>query len=280
MTTPTLSRRRLGHELRQLREAAQLTMSEVAGHLDCSTSKISRIETARVAATVRDVRDMLELYRTTGQQRESLLQLAREARRKESRWHEYGDIPDVRDFIRLEDAAKSLCVYELLLIPGLLQTAEYTRLILAANHPELHRNEIERYVRLRRVRQSILIRRDPLVLETVIDEAAIHRLSGTRQVVQAQLNDLVAVARRPNITLQVLPFSAGIHAGMISPFTILRFPDPADPDVVHLEHAVGDLFLTNVSQVQSYKVRFERLKAMALSPGDSQALLSNLSGGA
>lgn len=276
MPNPTLSRRRLGHELRQLREAVPLTLSQVADHLDCSISKVSRIETARVAATMRDVRDMLQLYKPSDEQRELVFQLAREARQKEARWHKYGDIPDVRDFIKLEDAAESLYVYELVLIPGLLQSPEYTRLVLRANFPDLQPQEIERYVRLRRLRQSILTRADPVDLQVVIDEAALHRLVGTRLVMAGQMRNLIDACRMSNLVVQVLPFGSGIHAGMLSPFTILRFEDSASPDVVHLEHSTGDLYLTNADQLQHYWKRFERLQAMALSPVDSLAFLSDL----
>ena len=219
---------------------------------------------------------MLELYQVNDQQREDLLQLARDARQKETKWHEYGDIPDVRDFIRLEDAAESLYVYELLLVPGLLQTAEYTRLILRANYPDLRQQEIERYVQLRKVRQSILSREDPPMLQALIDEAALHRLVGTPQFASKQLQGLIDSCRMPNLSFQVLPFGVGVHAGMVSPFTILRFPDRADPDVVHLEHSAGDLYLTSASQVQRYWIRLKRLQAMALTPCDSTALLRDL----
>lgn len=273
---PTLSRRRLGHELRQLREASNLTMRDVAAHLYCSTSKVSRMETGRVAATVRDVRDMLELYNANDQQRELLLQLARDARQRETRWHEYGDIPDAREFMQLEDAAESLSIYEPLLVPGLLQSEEYTRLILRAIYPDLQPQEIERYVQLRRVRQAILIREEPVILEVVIDEAALHRLLGARPVMNEQISKLFNACHLPNLTFQVLGFNAGIHAGMTSPFTILRFPDQADPDVVLLEHSAGNLYLTSPGQVERYRMRFERLQAMALSPRDSEELLRNL----
>jgi hypothetical protein len=254
-------------------------MSQVAAHLDCSTSKVSRIETARVVATVRDVRDMLELFGASDQQRELLLQLARDARQRETRWNEYGDIPDaryVRDYLRLEDAAESLYVFELLLIPGLLQTQDYTRLVLRANYPDLHRRVIERYVQLRKVRQSLLTGEEPVTLQAVIDEAALHRLIGMNQVTREQIRGLIDACRMSNLTFQVLPFARGVHAGMVSAFTIFQFSDPSDPDVVHLEHSAGDLYITTVSQVQRYWLRFERLQAMALSPRDSELLLRDL----
>lgn len=154
--SPTLLRWRLAGELRRLRGAAGLTIDEVATHLCCSTSKVSRVETARVAAMQRDVKDMLDLYGVSGEQRDALLWLARQARRKEDWWQEFGDFPDVRTYMSFERAADAIQICQPMMIPGLLQIEEYARLIITVAFPDLRDLQIDRLVQLRMERQAVL----------------------------------------------------------------------------------------------------------------------------
>jgi transcriptional regulator with XRE-family HTH domain len=275
-TSPTLLRRRLGSELRRLREAAGLTTEQVAARLYCSYSKISRIETARVTALPRDVRDMLDIYQVSGQQREDLLQLAHEARHRDAWWHSYRDLPDARTFMSLEKAADSIRAYESRIIPGLLQVEEYARLIIEAVLPSLDRQEIERYVESRMARQTLLAGDGPTRLSVVADEASLRRLIGIPQVRLRQLQRLVEAAEMPNVTIQILPFIAGQHGAMLGPFTILGFSDSADPDVVLIESPTGDLYLDSAEQVRRYGLLFERLRDAAFDPDQSAAFLVQL----
>lgn len=275
-STRTLRRRRLGSELRRLREAVGLTIDQVAAHLDCSTSKISRIETGNVSATLRDIRDILEIYGVSGQQQEVLLKLAREARQKDPWWPAYGDLPLVRTLISLERAAASIRTYQALVVPGLLQVEGYARTILSIMLPHLRPEEIERHVELRMARQLLLTGDDPLALWVVLDEAVLRRLVSRRDIMQKQLRRLSEAADMPNVTFQILPFTAGEHVGMNGAFTILSFPDPSDPDVVYLEHTGGDLYLDRPDQVERQKLLFEHLRAVALTPVDSAAFLVEL----
>jgi transcriptional regulator with XRE-family HTH domain len=274
---PTVRRRRLGAELRRLREEAGLTIERVAKSLECSDSKISRIENGQVGASPRDVRDMLELYEVAAQQREALIEIAREARQK-GWWHAYGDVPQVPAYIGLEDTATTLRMYAALLIPGLLQTRDYASAVLRALQPGLDAEEFERWVDLRIRRQSLLDRADAPALWTILDEAALRRPVGGPQVMAEQLRRLAEAAGRPNVTLQVLPFGAGEHAGMDGGFTIFGFLRSADSDVVHLDNTTGDLYLENPEEIQRYNEVFEQLHTAALGADESLALVVALGG--
>jgi transcriptional regulator with XRE-family HTH domain len=254
-----------------------MTIDEVAQHLFCSSSTVSRIERARVRVTLSVVRDMLKLYGVTGQQQEALVQLAREAQEKEGWWRAYGDVPDVRTYISFESAAESVSGYEPLLIPGLLQVEEYARKVLAVIYPNLNPQEIERHVELRMARRLALTDEHPLTLRWVLDEAALLRLLGMGHIVGHQIHHLIEAADMPNVTVQVLPFTVGAHGGMIGPFAILDFADPAYTDVVHIEQATGDLYLDGSEEAHRYGLLFERLRATALTPEQSTAFLVSTS---
>src|SRR6266853_228704 len=174
--SPTVRRRRLALELRRLREAARLTCEEVAEHLECSTSKVSRIETGRVSVSPRDVRDMLDLYGVSAQQGASLVQLARDSRQK-GWWHAYSDTiqPQFATYIGLESAASEIRIYEVNLIPGLLQTEDYARAVIRAGMMNSPSEDVERSVALRMARQPAVTRDDPPKVWAVMDEAALRR---------------------------------------------------------------------------------------------------------
>jgi transcriptional regulator with XRE-family HTH domain len=272
---PTVRRRRLGVELRRLREQAGLTIGRVAKSLECSDSKISRIETGQVAATPRDVRDMVELYRASDEERDALIQIAREVRQK-GWWHAYGDVPIVPAYIDLEVTAASIRMYAALLVPGLLQTREYASAVLRAVHQELPPEQIERWIDLRMARQSILTRNGSLAIWVILDEAVLRRPVGGHRTMREQLRHLTEMATLPNLTLQVLPFIVGEHAGVDGAFTIFGFSKPANPDVIHLEHTTGDLYLESAQEVEEYMLAFNRLRAVGLSQDESIALLGRL----
>src|SRR6202034_347246 len=172
--SPTVRRRRLASELRALREAAKLTCEEVAEHLECSASKISRVETGRVSVSPRDVRDMLALYGVDPQQLDGLVQLARESRQK-GWWHAYSDTiqPRFATYIGLEDAAAEIRTYEVNLIPGLLQTEDYARSIISAGNLTGGQKDVARRVALRMARQPMLVTGvNPPQFWVVLDEGA------------------------------------------------------------------------------------------------------------
>jgi transcriptional regulator with XRE-family HTH domain len=275
--SPTVRRRRLALELRRLREAARLTCEEVAEHLECSTSKVSRIETGRVSVSPRDVRDMLDLYGVSAQEGASLVQLARDSRQK-GWWHAYSDTiePRFATYIGLESAASEIRIYEVTLIPGLLQTEDYARTVIAAGTVGGDHDGIERNVALLMARQPPLTSDDPPRLWAVLDEAALRRTVGGAGLMRLQLDHLLDLARLQNVAIQVIPFGAGAHPAMGRPFVILAFPERADPDVVYLEDLTSALYVEDVDEVDRYNMFFNHLRATALSFEDSAALIMSV----
>ena len=272
--TPTGRRRRLGAELRRLREEAELTIDRVAEALECSQSKISRIETGQVSATPRDVRDMLALYRVSEADREAIVQIAREARQR-GWWQKFVDVPDgVPAYVGLEAAATSIDVYMSLIVPALLQTADYARAVIGAVRPDLPAAEIDRRVELRLHRQALLDQERPPTLRVLLDDTVLRRPVGGPAVMADQRRRLLEDADRPAVTLRVLPTDAGAHAGMDGPFTIFGFPAAAERDVVALDSAADALYLENPDDLRRYRRVFELLLPAALTPEESAALIA------
>jgi transcriptional regulator with XRE-family HTH domain len=272
---PTVQRRRLGIELRRLREAAGKSIDEVARVLECSTSKISRIENGQVAASPRDVRDMLEMYDVDSAYRDSLVETARVARHR-SWWQAYSDTPAM-PVIGLEVAADQIQSYEAMVVPGLLQTRDYARAMISALYSEMSNAQVDRWVELRMTRQELLTRRNPPMVQILLEECVLRRPVGGRSIMRAQLEHLAStVAAAPSLALQILPLSVGAHAAMNGPFAVFRFPDPAVPDVVFFEHAVTDLFLETPEHVERYGRVFENLSESALDPSESDLFLTRL----
>ncbi|WP_229399006.1 helix-turn-helix domain-containing protein [Micromonospora okii] len=271
---PTIRRRRLGAELRRHRDAAGITIEAVAERLECSASKISRIETGHTTASPRDVRDMLLIYGVPCGDIDELVQIAREARQK-GWWHPFSTVL-AGAYVGLEQAASSIRTYEQQVVPGLLETEEYASAMIRAARPDFTAEQIQRRVRVRLNRQSLLTQDDPVDLWVVLDEAVLSRPVGGDAVMRGQLNRLVEVARLPNVTLQILPFSVGAHAGMDGPFTILSFPEAGDPDVVYAENATGGLFLEKSDELQKYDFIFDHIRAAATRPEESIAHIAEL----
>lgn len=272
--SPTIRRRRLAAELRRLREEAGLTIEQVAEALEFSESKVSRLETAHVTATPRDVRDLLELYGVAGSQRDELLQMAREAREK-GWWFKYRDHhADQASYVGLEVGADSIRIYKALVVPGLLQTPEYAKAVIRALYPSYSPEELGRRIELRMARQPILAETNPPSLWAIVDEAALHRMIGGPEVMRQQLHHLVAQARLPNVTLQVLPYAAGAHAALDGAFDILGFDEPSDHDVVHIETFTSQFYLERPEEVRWYSLIFDLLRASALAPDDSAAFIA------
>jgi transcriptional regulator with XRE-family HTH domain len=275
--SPTVRRRRLALELRRLRETARLTCEEVADHLECSASKISRVETGRVSVSPRDVRDMLELYGVPVERRERLVQLARDSRQK-GWWHAFSDTmqPQFATYVGLESAASEIRIYEVSLIPELLQTEDYARVVIRSGMMSSPSEDIERQVQLRMARQPAITRADPPKVWAVLDEAALRRQVGGPGLMRLQLEHLLAQAALPNVAVQVIPFGGGAHPAMGRPFIILVFPERVDTDVVYLEDLTSALYLEEVAEVDRYNVFFNHLRATALSFDDSSALITSV----
>jgi hypothetical protein len=266
--------RRLARELRRLREGAHLTIEQVANKLELSPSTVSRIETAQVGIRPRDVRELLDIYGVAGVQRDELLQIARE-RRQQPWWQEYRDLPNMA-LAGFEADATSISQFSALLVPGLLQTEAYAREVLTAIRLDARPGDIQRRMDLRLNRQALLTGETAPQYWVVLDEAVVRRPVGGPAVMGAQLEYLAQRAALPSVTLQVLPFSAGAHAGMDGEFTIFGYRAPEDPDVVYIENTGGDAYIEDADVTRRYNRIFDHLRAAALDPAESVRTLAEL----
>jgi transcriptional regulator with XRE-family HTH domain len=275
---PTVRRMLLGAELRRLREAAGITREAAGYRIRASDSKISRLELGRVGFKERDVADLLTLYGVTDEEeRASLLTLALGANTP-GWWEQYGDLMPswFQPYVGLEEAAALIRTYEVQFIPGLLQTEDYARAVIAVDHVTTPAEEIDRRVSLRMDRQKLLTRPDPPTLWAVVDEAALRRPIGGAGVMRRQLEALIEATELPNLTLQVVPFRVGGHAASGGSFTILRFLGRDLPDVVYHEHLTSALFLDKREHVDHYAEAMERLAAQADPPSRTAQTLAEL----
>jgi transcriptional regulator with XRE-family HTH domain len=275
---PTVLRLLLGTQLRRLREAKGITLEE-AGHLiRASGSKMSRLETGRVGFKDRDIADLLALYGVDDEQeRDALRDLARDAN-AQGWWHDYSDIlPSwFEAYVGLEEAATRIRAYEIQFVPGLLQTEDYARAVTLLGHETAEDAEIDRRVRLRMARQSLLTGPQSPQLWAVLDEAVLRRPVGGPEVMRGQLEHLIRCAKLPNVTVQIVPFLAGGHAAAGGPFSILRFAEPDLPDVVYLEQLTSAIYLDKRENVDHYLAVMERLCIKALPTHRSTELIEEI----
>jgi transcriptional regulator with XRE-family HTH domain len=270
-TSPVVRRRRLGLELRALREATGMSGEEVAGRLSWSTSKLSRMEIGRNPPSPADLGKLLDLYGVTDQaHRHQLAVLLHEAKRK-GWWQIYSDIP-YSTMIGLEAEAVSMLVYEQVIL-GLFQTEAYARAIIAGTDPAIDPETLDQRVEVRMTRQAVLTRERPMEVRAVLDETCVRRLVGGREVMRRQFGRLLELAERPNVIVQVLPFEVGAHPGtMLGPFAVLGFGHPADPNVVYVETS-SDPYPDREGDLERYTMAFDRLRSMALSVSQTNDLL-------
>lgn len=247
--------------------------------MDWSLSKIIRIETGAVGISTNDLRALLQLYRIDGGERTGeLVELAR-ASRQSSWWSKYrGDIsPQFLQFLEYEEAASVSRTYEPLLIPGLLQTEDYAdALIRKLADPGTPADLIRTRMEIRLTRQHLLEQDSPPTSIFVIDEAAIQRLVGERAIASGQIDRLIRIANKPNVTIEVVPFSAGLHRGMLESFVILQFPDAEDSDVLFIETS-RDLIVSRdeATEIAGYLEVYEDLRGISLGD-DTLGFLTNL----
>jgi hypothetical protein len=274
----TVLRMMLGAQLRRFRAAAGITPDQAGYAIRGSRSKISRMEHGRVGFKERDVTDLLTVYGVTDEKvREGLLSLAQQAN-AQGWWAQYGDIlPDwFEAYLGLEEAASLIRTYELQFVHGLFQTEAYARAVTMLGHGAAPADEIERRVSLRMKRQDLLTNPDPPRMWSVMDEAALRRPLGGRKVMRAQLSHLQEVAGLPTVTLQVMPFRRGGHAGAGGSFTVLRFGEPDLPDVVYIEQLTSALYLERRGHVDHYMEVMNRLSADALTPVETAGFLGEI----
>jgi transcriptional regulator with XRE-family HTH domain len=274
-TGPTVQRMLVGARLRRLRTELGLSREQAGAAIRASEWKIHRLENGQVGFKERDIIDLLGLYQVTDPTEVAeFVALAREANTP-GWWQHYGDVlpPWFRTYVDLESVASLIRTYEGQFIPGLLQTDAYMRAVVHGAHLEETTEEVGRRVRLRLARQMLLTREGAPRLWAVIDEAALRRPVGGWEVMRGQLERLLEAAKLPNVTLQILPFAAGAHPGMVGSFSVLRFPEDELPDLVYLEHLTSALYLNKPEEVDQYLHVMESICVRAAPPDQTVELL-------
>jgi hypothetical protein len=258
-----------------LRNEQGLTVEQVASELLCSPSKVSRMETGQRGATARDIRDLCQLYGVIDPaEQDRLTTLAKEG--KQQGWWQSFAVPlPHMTFVGLEQDATVMSMFQSSVVPGLLQTADYTRAIHRNGIPRLDDSAIEERVQERHKRRQILTREMPPTVDVMLDEAVLRRPLGGPSIMRDQLTQLIDETERPNVTIRVLPYKIGAHPALESNFTILEFESQA-PTVVYVEGLVGQIYLEKQQDVERYMLALELLHGMALSPRDSAVLIAGV----
>ncbi|GAB3833180.1 helix-turn-helix domain-containing protein [Kribbella italica] len=278
---PTALRIMLGAHLRRMREEAGISRGDAGWAIRGSESKISRLELGKVGFKPRDVDDLLTLYRMDDAgERERLLDLAQQANNP-GWWQRYDDLTPnwFHAYLGLEVAADMIRTFESQFVPGLLQTAGYARAVMQLGHSEapLPQAEVERLVTLRVERQAVLTSKlRPLRLWAVLDESVLRRGVGVPGVLREQLEHLLEVSRRPNVTLQVIPFDKGLYAATGGAFSILRFAETDLPDVVYIEHLTSAVYLDKREDLDKYVITMDALSIAAGTPRETEELLKEI----
>lgn len=272
----TIRSRRLGADLRQLRRKANLTAEAVGTELGFSQSKISRIEKGEVRVSRTDLKALLALYGVTDEaQINTFIDAAKDAK-SQGWWIAYEDaLPrEYRDFIALEGSASKIRTFEGMVVPGLVQTAEYIKHVITAGPEVLPPGHVDSLIKVRVERQTILDQDSPPKFWIIVSEGALRQLVGGRDVMVDQLQHLSDLTERSYITLQVLPFKAGAHAGIQSSFVLFDFP--TDPSIACVANLTGTLFMDQEGQVGAFAGAFDNLRAAALSPAESLTLINQI----
>jgi transcriptional regulator with XRE-family HTH domain len=268
----------LGTQLRQLRENAGIPADKAGYEIRASRSKISRLENGRVGFKIRDVEDLLTLYGVSDEeQRSEILALARQSNTPDW-WTRFSDIlPDwFETYLGLESAAATIRSFEIQFVPGLFQTEEYAQAVTRLGHHTAPAAEIERRVALRRKRQELLTRPTPPRVWAILDEAVLRRPVGGRVVMRAQLRHLIEASRPRHITIQVVPFAQGGHAGAGGSFSVLRFDEQYLPDIVYVEQLTSAIYLGQRPDVEHYLEVVDQLSGEALTPAATRDFIKQV----
>jgi transcriptional regulator with XRE-family HTH domain len=272
--SPPASRRELGVLLRALREERGIAVEQAAERLLCSTGKINRMESSFRSGTLRDVRDLCDLYGVTeAAQRSHLMQLARDSR-QQGWWQSY-DTPQYSAYIGFENDATSIKLYHSAVVPGLMQTVEYTHALHQNSPYNLTPERVKQLTEVRLIRQRLLTQVNPPNFWAILDEASLRRSVGGPAAMCDQLERIIEVSNLRNVFLQVIPFDRGAHAAIDSSFTILEFNDPV-PAMVYAEGLSGFLYIEKPAEVEKHQRMFEILSASALNEGDSVRFITQI----
>jgi transcriptional regulator with XRE-family HTH domain len=280
-TSPLVLRRRLRTELRTARLEKDLTQEQVARAMEWSLSKMNRIEKAKSGISTNDLKVLLPLYGITDKKRtEELVALARAARRSPW-WKRYSDVapPGLIFLIDYESAASEVSQFETIFVPGILQTEEYASAVLQVFYDEESApDKVAALVNLRTRRRELLTSENAPKFFFALDESVIHRQVGSPAITSRQLTHLVDLAKLPNVTIQVVPFTAGMHPAMKEPFEVVQFEDAPDENIVFLEGPRNDIIIDNPKETQSYLEAFEHITEISLGSSDSVDLLRATAG--
>jgi transcriptional regulator with XRE-family HTH domain len=273
----TVRLRRLANELAELRKAADLDPKQVAGLTEINQATLYRIEKAQVRPQRRTVVTLLNAYGIESPKRDELLELLKQSGEQGWLASYESELPEqLLHYVSFESEARSIRNYETILIPGLLQTEAYAlATVTQAGLPIADEADVAQRVQMRMQRQELFKRPEPLKLWAIFDEAVLHRMVGGAEVMVGQLQRLLDAGRAAHIAIQVVPFSAGAHAGMPGSFAIIDFPDPQDADIVYSDSMSGDLFLETEAEVRRFTAIFSLLQATALSPQESARLITD-----
>jgi len=275
---PTVVRIVLGTQLRRLREAAGISREKAGEHIRASHAKISRLELGRVGFKERDLEDLLTLYGVSdAAERAALLDLVKPANAR-GWWQQDGDLlPSWFEmYLRLEQEASYIRTFQVQFVPGLLQSEDYARRVILAGHGAESSFEVDRRVQLRMNRKKMLVEPGGPQFWAVIDEGALRRPFGTPNVMREQLEHILEMSELPNVTVQVLPFSAGSHAAAGGPFTLLRFAEADLPDVVYLEQLNSAVYVDKRSDVEDYLGVIEQVSVQAMTPAASRTAIREM----
>lgn len=272
---PTVRLRRLAGELRRLRTVAGLSREQVEEQTGVNEGTLYRLETARARPQQRTLVALLDLYEVKDPLRADLLDLSRSsAGQGWSRNYNWQLPGEYAAYVNFEAEARAVHNYESLFVPGLLQTEDYGRAMIRGVLPTATQHEVDERVQARAERQKLLLSDDPLELWAVVDEAAIRRVVGGRQVMRDQLLHVLELTEAPNVTVQVITFDAGAHSGMPGSFVHMEFRNELDPELVYVDTLAGDIFLEADDDVRRYRGMFDYLRAIALSPEQTRKLIT------
>lgn len=274
----TVGRRRLGIDLRRLREQREMTNAQVARDSGLSEATLSRIENGKRVVKPSELRTLMDLYGVSEPQQRERFTAMSKVTVEENWWDDYDDVlpSGLGSYVGLEAEADRLRSYHPSVIHALLATEDYARAVTRATISTGSHDQIDRLVELKVQRRQVLERKDPLRLWAILDEAALRRPFGGAETMCAQFRHLVEMAHRPNVTVQVMPFSRGPHVGLIGPFTLIEFESPDDLDHVYVESPVGNLFLQKRQLVAEFREKFSLMSASALAPEDLEVFVSGI----
>lgn len=275
--SPTVRQRELGMRLRKFRNAKGLTVEEVAEKLLCSATKISRAETGARKPTLRDVRDLCEIYGVDPETSAELMELARQAR-EPGWWTQYDDL-QISPFIGLEQEATAITCFGMYFVPALLQTEDYAREMIRGIAPKINPDILGQRVEARMRRQQLLQQPKPPRYRALLDEAVLCRQVGGPAVMKAQLEKILLLVQEEKATVQVIPFEVGAYAAIDSNFDYLEFGGSSLPGLVFVEGLVSHLYLERHADLERYGEALEYLRDEALSPRDSAKRIEEIRDG-